>query len=187
MPDSHFNIRHGELLDVVGPPRRTDDITFVPARVSLSGTWFQSAFYLKDCMGDVPASTKAVVHPGDDAPWVFGRLMRLFATQQIPEEERDEKSCFFASFVAVLHNNANLAVPFECSDYYGRSALTFSTDDPPSEEVQKAIAERFWGLLLADPTGVADYEDRMYHSGAGVWIRFGIEDGKPFMVEDDDT
>ena len=60
--------------------------------------------------------------------------MRLFGTQQIPEEERGEKACFYAAFLAVIHNNDNLAVSFECSDYYGKSALTFSTDDPLEQE-----------------------------------------------------
>ncbi len=185
MRDTQFNIRHGEFIDVDGPPQRHNDITFIPARIALSGTWFQSAFDLKDCVSDFPAGTKAIVHPGDDAPWVLGRLMRLFATQQIPEEDRGEKTCFYSSFLAVLHNNGNLAVPFECSDYYGRTALTFSTDDSPDEEVRKAIANSFWALLLADPTNVEDYKDKMYHSGAGVWISFGIENGEPFMTESD--
>src|SRR5690606_12521782 len=108
----------------------------------------------------------------------------IFAAQQVPEAERGEKSCFYASFLAILHENDNLAVPFECSDYYARSALTFSTLDPPDEEIQKTIADAFWGLLLADPTDVADCQNKLYHSGAGVWIKFGIEHGEPFMRED---
>jgi hypothetical protein len=32
-----------------------------------------------------------------------------------------------------------------------------------------------------------DYEDKMYHCGAGVWVRFGVEDGEPFMTEELDA
>jgi hypothetical protein len=183
MPDPMFQIRHGQFHDVDGPSRRHNNVTFVPARITLNGDWFESAFDLADWMKDAPTGAAAIVRPGDDAPWVLGRLMRLFATQPGPEDERPEKSCFFASFLAVLHGNGNLAVPFECSDYYGKSALTFSTDDPPAPEIQEHIARAFWDLLLSEPTDVADYENKMYHSGAGVWIRFGIEDGEPFMIE----
>lgn len=182
MDEVHFNIRHGEFLDVDGVPKRRNTITFVPARVTLHG--YESACHLKDYLVDAPPVTKALVHPGKDAPWVLGRLIRHFGTQQVPEEDRIEKSFFFASFLAVLHEKDHLAVPFECSDYYGRSALTFSSDDPPDHAVQQAIANAFWGLLLADPDDVADYQDRMHHPGEGVWIRFGVEDGEPFLMEE---
>lgn len=186
MSESPFNIRHGRFHDIEGPPQRHNDVTFVPARITLNGTWFQSAFELMARMAEMPPGTQAIVPPGDDAPWVLGRLMRLFGTEPVSEEDRPEKSCFFASFLAVLHKKGNLAVPFECSDYYGRSGLTFSTDDPPDHDIQETIANGFWDLLLMDPTDVADYEDRMNHSGAGVWIRFGVENGEPFMNEDPD-
>lgn len=187
MSQTAFNIRHGQFHDVDGRPQRHNEITFVPARVTLNGTWFQSVFDLAETVTDLSPDTKAIVHPGDDAPWVLGRLMRLFGTQRIPEEDRAEKSCFSASFLAVLHGRDNLALPFECSDYYGKSTLTFSTDDPPDKDTQETIAKTFWGLLLTDPSELEDYEDRMYHSGAGVWIRFGIENGEPFMIEESDA
>jgi hypothetical protein len=82
-----------------------------------------------------------------------------------------------------LHELGNLTVPFECSDYYGESGLTFSSVKAPDEAIQRAIAEAFWGLLLSAPTDLSDYEDRLYHSGAGVWLLFGVESGEPFMRE----
>jgi len=187
MSQTNFNIRHGQFHDVDGHPQRYREIIFVPARVELTGTWFQFAFNLSETMTDLSPEARAIVPPVYDAPWVMGRLMRLFGTQQIPEEDRGEKACFYASFLAVLPERDNLAIPFECSDHYAKTALTFSTDDPPEKELQEAIAKNFWGLLLAEPTDVEDYEDRMYHSGAGIWIRFGIEDGEPFMIEESDA
>jgi hypothetical protein len=35
--------------------------------------------------------------------------MRLFGTPQTPEEDRCEKTCFYASFLAVLHKCGNLS------------------------------------------------------------------------------
>lgn len=163
-------------------PRRHHTITFVPARVTLNG--FESAFPLKDYMAGAPAGTKALVRPDHDAPWVLGRLIRLFGTPQVPEEDRVEKSFFVASFLAVLHEHDNVAVPFECSDYYGRSTLTFSSDDAPDHTMQRALADAFWDLLLAEPADLADYQDRMHHPGDGIWIRFGVEDGEPFMMDE---
>jgi len=185
MSQSVFNIRHGQFHDISGRTQRRNDISYVSARVTLTGTWFQASFDLVDTVTAMSNETMAIVHPGEDAPWVLGRLRRLFGTQQIPEEERPEKSFFYASFLAVFHSDDHLAIPFECRDYYGKSALTFSTDDPPAEEIQERIAKDFWGLLLEEPTELEDYEDKMYHSGAGVWIHFGVKDGEPFMIEGD--
>ena len=184
MTDSTFNIRHGALEDVIGSPQSQDGILFVPARVTLNGAWFESTLQLMDCIGDLSPAITAIVRPGEDAPWVLGRLIRLFNTDLVPEEDRLEKTCFYAAFIAVLPDDNRTAIPFECQDYYGKSALTFSTDDPPSEEIQQTIGIAFWNLLLASPKEISDYEDKMFHSGAGFWIRYGVLDGEPFMNEE---
>lgn len=184
MSEMKFTIRHGQFHDVNGISRRFNDISFVPALVTLNGMWFQSSSDLKDCMTDVPAIVTAIVHPGMDAPWVQGRLIRLFQLQPVPEDERTEKTCLYASFLAVLHHCETVAIPFECSDYYGKTGLTFSTDDAPDKEMQVIIANAFWKMLLSDPTDIADFEGMMCHSGTGIWTRFGVEDGEPFMHED---
>lgn len=190
MSELPFNIRHGQFHDVVGISKQYEDITFVPARITLnfnsSGLPRETSIALQDSLADAPAATKAIVHLGEDAPWVLGRLIRLFGTEQIPEEDRGEKSCFYAAFLAVLHSQDYLAIPFEVSDHYGRSRLTFSTEDAPDAEKEEYIAKTFWKLLLSEPTDLAEYNDKMYHSGAGIWIRFGVEDGEPFMVEEED-
>ncbi len=43
--------------------------------------------------------------------------MYLFDTENVAEDERTEKTCFDVSFVAILHNAGNVAVPFDCSDH----------------------------------------------------------------------
>lgn len=187
MTESAFEIRHGEFRDVLGASQRWGEVTFVPAEVQLNGTSFERVFDLADCLSRASPTAKAIVQSGRDAPWVLGRLMRLFGTQQIPQEDRGEKTCFFASFLAVLHDSGNAAIPFECSDVYGRTSLLFSSDDPPNQQTQSAIAESFWGLLLADPTNLADYQGQLLHLGAPITFHFGVKDGEPFMIEEPDA
>jgi hypothetical protein len=181
-----FNIRHGSLEDVIGRPTTHSEITFVPARVKLHGTMFQSVFPLKDSLADVPPATIAAIRPGEDAPWVLGRLIHLFGTELVSDENRGDKSCFYAEFLAVYLADENLAIPFSCDDYYGKTAITFSSDDPPPENTQQQIVSAFWGLLLSAPTDIADHNGRMFHSGGGDWIDFGVSHGEPFMDVADD-
>lgn len=186
MNESLPTIRHGEFHDLTGPLVRFNDMTFIPAVVTLNGCGFSSVFELRDCVAGVPAATLSLVRPGTDAPWVLGRLMRLFCIQPVPQEERMEKTCLVESFLAVLPEQGNIAVPFECLDYYGRTGLTFSSEDPPDEATQALIADRFWKMLLAAPGEISDYESKMFHSGAGIMVRFGVAGGEPFWEEDED-
>lgn len=76
-------------------------------------------------------------------------------------------------------------VPFECSDYYGRTGLTIAPHE--SDEPSKArIADAFWNVLLENPDDLADFETRVFHPGAGVWLRYGCESGEPYCRESDD-
>ena len=182
-----LTIRHGVLNDIEGPPRRFGDVSFVPANVALKGNSFDPASELADFIAEYPSETRAIVKPGDDAAWVLGRLMCLFGTKPTLEEERPEKTCFFTGFVAVMPGDELIGIPFECSDYYGRSSIKYSNDDPPPDEVQAYVASAFWKLLLENPRELVEYSDKMFHDGAGVWIRFGVENGEPFMREEPDT
>lgn len=83
----------------------------------------------------------------------------------------------------LLHDKSNVAVPFDCSDHYGRTSLLFSSDDEPPSELRAEIADAFYGLMLHEPESVADYENRLFHSGAGFWIDFGISHGEPYFDE----
>lgn len=161
-------------------------MTFIPARVTLFGSSFSFHAHLYEFTHLIPAGMESLVHPGNDAPWVLGRLMSLFAISPSSPEMRPEKSCFHESFVIVMHSSDNLAIPFHCTDYYCKSALIFSDEDPPDPTVQEMIANRFWSFLFSDAASIVDYESRMFHSGACVWIRFGIEGGEPFIRRDED-
>ena len=186
MLDPTFRIQHGELFDVTARPQRIDDVTFLPARVILNGESFSFSHPLHEYANLIPSGMDSIVHPGNDAPWALGRLTMLFGTTPSSPEFRPEKSCFHESFVAVLHSLDNLTIPFHCTDYYCKSSLIFSDDDPPDQSIQQLIATRFWALLFSDIEDVADYESRMFHSGACIWIRFGIDGGEPFIRGEDD-
>jgi len=184
MTESSFHVRYGALHDAVGPARQHEGIIFVPARVTLTGGTFDYVFPLADSLEEVFAATRAIVQPGADAPWVLGRLMKLFGIEKLPVGGRGGKTCFHAGFLAVLPGRDNLAVPFECTDNYLESSLMFSSDDAPPRDLQETIARAFWGLLLTDPDALTDYNERMLFRGEGIWIRFGVEHGEPFLVED---
>lgn len=184
MTESSFHIQHGQLHDVAGPARQHQGIIFVPARVTLTGAVFEYVFPLADCLEEVFAATRAILQPGADAPWVLGRLKRLFGIERLPIENRGKKTCFYAAFLAVLPERGNLAVPFECTDNYLETALMFSSENAPPQDLQETIARAFWGLLLTEPDELTDYNERMLFQGEGIWIRFGVEHGEPFLVED---
>lgn len=121
-----------------------------------------------------------------DAPWTLGRILYLFGRHLLADfdEFRSDKSCFMQGFMAVLHDQEQLAIPFICSDRYCESALMFSDDDPPDAPVQERVSADFWSLVLSDPFDLEDYECGMLHSDVGGGrIRFGVESGEPFLID----
>ena len=179
-----FEIRHGKFEDVIGAPISHNGVMFVPARVMLTGTSFSPSLPLIDWCQANNQPVPAIVRGDENAPWVLGRLMALFNANNTPENERGEKSCMYASFLAVLNNEDNIAIPFECADYYGRTSLFFSSEDSPSDEHQSIIADAYYRLLLDDPTHLVDYENRVYNSMSGKWFAFGVCHGEPYMDAD---
>lgn len=187
MDSPDIQIRHGQFTDLTGPSRPHGDILFASAEIKLLG----SAFTLTHCLEDhlqqivVSPETMALVRPGQDAVWVRGRAQQLFKIPNTTEEDRGEKTFFFSTFLALMkeEDGRYVGVPFECSDYYGRAGLMFSSEDSPPPELQDRIAKAFWSLLLAEPDEMEDYRDSTFHSGAGVWLDFGVEDGEPFLEE----
>jgi hypothetical protein len=79
-------------------------------------------------------------------------------------------------------DNIVIRYPFICTDHYGRSALMFS-DEGPAEAMRRSIASAFWELLLQVPEDLADFEHRVYHSGAGVWLAYGCKFGHVYCEE----
>jgi hypothetical protein len=181
MAELPFDIRHGQFLDVIGPPVRKNDVSLVPARVKLNGTSLSPAFAFIDWCKSGGHDIPAIVHGDENAPWVLGRLMVLFNAENTPMEGRGEKSCVNASFLAIFQDNENVAIPFDCVDYYGRTSLFFSSEDPPPHGLQSRIAEAYYQLLLESPDELVDYENRMYHAMAGAWVAFGVCHGEPYM------
>jgi hypothetical protein len=185
MNPNTISIRYGESEDVIGNARRHDDIACVPARVQLTGISLTNGSYLEEYLAEstLAAEVKALIHPGEDAPWVCGRVQRVFSQPQAPEEDRAEKSCMGFGFLAVIPEDEGLVgIPFECTDYYGRSHLLFSSEAPP-QPLADRIANAFWQILLQEPQDLPDYTDHFYHVGAGIKVRFGVRDGEPFMEE----
>jgi hypothetical protein len=185
MDPSSIQIRFGELQDVTGPAHRFDDINIVPANVCLTGTMLTNGPHFDEFLAanKVAPEVKALVHPGEDAPWVCGRIQRVFSLPQVPEEDRCEKSCMVFGFLAALTEQRQLiGIPFECTDYYGRTLLMFSGDAPP-QQVMNRIANSFWNILLEKPSDLPEYTDHFFHTGAGVEVHFGVRDGEPFMEE----
>jgi hypothetical protein len=125
-----------------------------------------------------------------DAPWVRGRLGQLFGIPWPPADQQGEKCCFWQELAAAYHGGGGslAGVIFLCCDYYGSSGVMFEEQRPRrapaiSEGDQRRVATALWELLLEEPGDVPEYTDRMYHSGAGVWVEFGIRRGRPFMRE----
>ena len=185
MNPSSIQVRFGELEDVIGRARQWDDVAIVPATIRLTGNPMTNGSELEDYLAahKVPAETKALIRPGEDAPWVCGRVQRVFSLPQVPEEDRAEKSCMQFGFLgAIPHEGQLVGIPFECTDYYGRSMLIFSGDAPPQSFIDR-IAGAFWQMLLEQPDDLPEYTDRFSHLGAGCDVRFGVRDGEPFMEE----
>jgi hypothetical protein len=183
-PDS-IKVRFGELEAVIGHARRYGDISIVPAKVQLTGKMLTNGPLLEKYLQaqKLPAGIKALIRPGEDAPWACGRIQRVFSLPQLPEEDRGEKSCMCFDFLAAFQENGQLVgIPFGCTDYYGQSLLMFSGDAPPRPLIDR-ITNAFWQILLAEPQELAEYTDHYYHTGAGVEVRFGVRDGEPFMEE----
>jgi hypothetical protein len=183
-PDS-IAVRFGKLEDVIGHAHHHDDIAIVPAIIRLTGNPMTNGSFFKEYLADqkVPADVRALVHPGEDAPWVCGRIQRVYSLPQVPEEERGEKSCMGFSFLAAIPEGGQLVgIPFECTDYYGKSVLIFSGDPPPQALIDR-VASAFWQVLLKDPHDLPEYTDRFLHLGGGFEVQFGVRDGEPFMEE----
>jgi hypothetical protein len=176
-------VQFGTLQNVFGKPATHDGFTFVPAAIKLDGSSFSADFYLRNSAGEPPPAILA--HPIEhqyDAAWVRARLPRVFGFT--PELSEVEKSLLNVGFVVVVTGCA-VGFPFICTDYYGGTGLMFSPHGP-DQDTQTKIAGAFWSLLLQTPHDVADFEETVYHPGAGIWMHFGCEDGEPSYSESGD-
>jgi hypothetical protein len=175
----------GRVLELIGPDRERSRITFTPARIELSGSMFTPRHPLVEWLKATQRELLSELGTFD-AVWVRGRITHLFGVHSLDADDRPEKSFSFFSFVAVVDDGTKqIAVPFECSDSYGRSALTFSEEpESPPPGLMALISAAFWELLLDAPEDVADFADTTFHPGACIDIRFGIVEGVSFVHED---
>lgn len=177
-----MEVRYGALVSVYGTPARRAGYTFMPADVVLEGSSFSLDFELRDYLGDeVPVVLRLAVRDGIEAAWVRARIPRLFGFK--PEAAEVEKALLCTGFAAVTADGA-VCYPFVCTDHYGMAALMFS-DDGPEMSVKQAVAEAFWDALRQDPDDLADFEERVYHPGAGVWLSYGCEGGRVYCDEEE--
>lgn len=176
-------IEFGTLHDVVGQAASHGGFTFVPALVELNGSSFSTEFHLKDSVGERPPPVLArPLAEKYDAAWVRGRLPRIFGFS--PAVAEVEKSLLDVGFVAVETGRAT-GFPFVVADSYGRTGLMSSPDGPPSA-TQARIAAAFWSLLLQSPEDLDDFEEKVFHPGAGVWMHFACEAGQVLYDESEE-
>jgi len=173
-----FYIRYGELIDVYGLSAQSKDFTFVPARIQLNGTMLELGQYFDEH----PKMPRARIPKHADAAFVRARIPHIFGYTPIYDEDQ-EKSLLSEGFVAVLPDGKT-AVPFECSDYYGRTSLTFSGDGP-EEPLRTQIADAFWETVESEPNVLDDFEQSVFHPGACVWMQFGCKNGELYCDESD--
>src|SRR4051812_19453159 len=115
MDKSAIEIRYGEFKDVVARSRQFHDIALVPAVVGLTGSMLTNGSFLDEYLDKqrLPVEVRAIIRPGEDAPWVCGRIQYLFSLPRVPEEDRGEKCCMAFDFLAVLDVDGKLiGVPF---------------------------------------------------------------------------
>jgi hypothetical protein len=175
-----MDVLHGVLLNIYGTPVQGNGFTFMPADVALAGDAFSLEFRLCDHLeGRLPPALGIPVKEGIDAAWVRARIPGTFGFT--PEPAETEKALLYAGFVAVTEDRS-VSYPFVCTDHYGRSALMFS-EQGPEEAVKRTIAAAFWDVLAREPDELTDFEERVYHPGAGVWLSYGCELGRVYCDE----
>jgi hypothetical protein len=178
-----MRVRHSKLRDIIGRRAMFGGYTFVPAELELDGVVFQRSFHLSELSRDrIPPVLRVPLEWRYDVAWVRARLPDAFGIS--PEPTELEKAFLYVGFVAV-RDGSDEGIAFELSDYYGRTSLTFSPSES-DEAMKQEVANAFWGLLLADPNALADFEGRAFHVGAGVWMTFGCDGGEPYYHESED-
>ena len=143
-----MNVRHAMLQNVYGRAAKHGGFTIVPADVELKGAMFRPSFRLSELPGDhIPPVLRVPVAEQFDVAWVRARLPAAFGCT--PEPSEVEKTFLLQGFVAVP-DGADTGVPFECSDYYGKTSLTFSQAES-DEGLKGRVADAFWSILLSEP------------------------------------
>jgi hypothetical protein len=178
-----MEVRHAKLLKLLGEPASFGGFEISPAEIVLEGSMFLPCFRLGDVRRErIPPILRAPIEKHYDVAWVRGRLPLAFGIT--PEPSEREKTLLEVGFVA-LPDGQEVGIGFFCSDYYGRTSLTFSQKEP-DEDAKRRVAEAFWGYLLSKPDDLEDFRASVLHLGAPTTLHFGCEDGEPFLYETQD-
>ena len=177
-----MKVRHAKLIDVIGRAAKFGGFAIVPAELEFEGQCSRP-FPLNELPRNrIPPVLRIPMQEHFDVAWVRARLPHAFGIAPEPAEDAD-KAMLAVGFVAI-REGADEGIAFECYDHYGKTSLIFSEDEQVDE--MKQVADAFWSLLLSEPDQLADFEARFMHSGAGVWVIYGCEDGEPYCGEADD-
>jgi hypothetical protein len=175
-----MEVRYGALLNVYGTPARSGGYTFMAAYVELDGGSGSLDYRLRDQFGDMaPPALRYPIRQGFDAAWVRARIPNIFGFTPGPAEI--EKALLDLGFVAVT-GDGSVCYPFFCMDHYGETALLFS-DLGPEGIIKRSIADAFWGVMIQDPDELADFEQRVHHPGAMLWLNYGCQSGQVYCDE----
>jgi hypothetical protein len=177
-----MQIHFGAFDHPLGRKAEWEGWSLLPCIGALEGNTFSASHRLIDHVdvAQAPAVLRSALAGGWDAAWVRARIARAFAYE--PAVTEVEKSLLFECFVASREDDAFL---FECVDYYGRTGLLFSPNGP-ERAIQDAIANAFWIILLREPNDLADFEARVFHPGAGVWLDYACKHGELSLEERED-
>ena len=127
---------------------------------------------------DHPEFNRANAIPYYDVAFIRARIPRVFG--YTPQAAEGEKTFLYDGFVAV--NTKGKCIPFNCTDFRGRTGLEFSSLVP--DDLKVGIASRFWALFLANSDDVEDFEFRVEQYGFDPLVTLGCRNGEVYAEED---
>ena len=173
---------YGRVHELLGIARDAAGWSFTAARVELSHDSDTVSVPFESVLATVrPEVFAALPEPGTDAIWARASIEALFGVRSLTPDERQEKSLMAFGFCASREGEA---IPFEASDYYGKSALAFS--DAVGAAMIESIGTAFWQLVATNHKLVT-YRDRTLHLGALVWMEYGCNNGRVFLEYPEDS
>jgi hypothetical protein len=167
-------VQFGELLNVFGRPAEYDGMKFVPAAVRIE----ESTRSTEQHFRDHPEFKRANTIPYYDVAFIRARIPRVFG--YTPQPAEGEKTFLYEGFLAV--NRDAECIPFNCTDFNGRTGLEFGKLVP--DDVKGGIASRLWALFLADSDDVEDFEFRVEQYGFHPLVTLGCRNGEVYAEED---
>ncbi len=168
------HVQFGELFNVFGRPADFDGMKFIPASVRIEETTGSWEHHFRDH----PNFKNANTIPYYDVAFIRARIPCIFG--YTPQPAECEKMFLCDGFLAVIEEIE--CIPFNCSDYYGRTGLEFSR--LAADELKSGIASRLWSLFLADCDDVDDFEFTVDEYGFHPHVTLGCRNGEVYAQED---